>query len=242
MGMFDLKQEAAPQDLSLQQLSRQAGTRAGRAIGGMLGIESPQDKINNIVAGLDMSDKDSVAQAITALMPINPDMAMALKDRYIKSKGQDIKLAKMENEPALAAKWMYEEGPATIRSWATEQLSMYGVTADQIEGLSSDSDVTNLITRLVKEQDIEKGAAGKLIAAFKRDYKAANQNYMNINALSFKNQPKQQRSLSSIKGRGERIAPKLAPKAPTPQVSPQAQPVSNYASPLNTNNRRQDYL
>lgn len=222
MGMFDLKQEAAPQDLSLQQLSRQAGTRAGRAIGGMLGIESPQDKINNIVAGLDMSDKDSVAQAITALMPINPDMAMALKDRYIQSKGQDLKLAKMENEPALNAKWMYEEGPQWTQTWATQQLSMYGVTPEQVAGLSNISDVANLITRLAKSGEIEKGAAGKLIAAYKEDYKTANKNYMSINALSLGNQPKQDRPLSSIAGRGERVAPKLAPEA-NQDVTPQAQ-------------------
>lgn len=225
MGMFDLKQEAVPQDLSLQQLSRQAGRRAGKAIGGMLGIETPQSKIDAIVANLDMTDKDSVAKAITEMMKVNPEMALALKEKYIQSRSQDLKLATMESAPALDAKWMYVEGPQWSKSWATEQLSMYGVTPEEIEGLSTESDITNLITRLTKAGDIEKGAAGKLISAYKNDYKVANRNYKAINALSFGKQPKQDRPLSSIQGRSNRVAPKLAPTTTTPTqvVSPESE-------------------
>ena len=193
-GMFYLGKEDLAPTIGL----------AGTGVRGMLGLQNKKEAVDSLMQSGDFSTPESRRAILEQIRAVDPDAYQKYARENQEWEAKELGLAAKAGEPALKQVWRNIEGPASSMRWATAQLSVYGVTPDEILGLTSIGAITNKIVQLAKDEEIEKGAAGKLITAYKAQMKEDKEYYMDMNKYNppYSASSKQTRDINSIQGRG----------------------------------------
>jgi len=186
---------------------------AGTGIRGMLGVQNEKEAVDDIMRNADFTSVEGKDKALDDIRKVSPEAWQVIKGQFNAFEKSDLDIASKRGRPALTKSWNDVKAPAVTNIWASTYLQEYGVSPEELVGLTTDTAITKKIMQLSKDDKIEKGAAGKLISAYKAHMEAERVNYMDINEF---NPPGSQKSkqvidINSIKGRGERVATQVAP-------------------------------
>lgn len=186
---------------------------AGTGIRGMLGVQNEKEAVDDIMRNADFTSVEGKDKALDDIRKVSPEAWQVIKGQFNAFEKSDLDIASKRGRPALTKSWNDVKAPAVTNIWASTYLQEYGVSPEELVGLTTDTAITKKIMQLSKDDKIEKGAAGKLISAYKAHMEAERINYMDINEF---NPPGSQKSkqvidINSIKGRGERVATQVAP-------------------------------
>ena len=186
---------------------------AGTGIRGMLGVQNEKEAVDDIMRNADFTSVEGKDKALDDIRKVSPEAWQVIKGQFNAFEKSDLDIASKRGRPALTKSWNDVKAPAVTNIWASTYLQEYGVSPEELVGLTTDTAITKKIMQLSKDDKIEKGAAGKLISAYKAHMEAERINYMDINEF---NPPGSQKSkqvidINSIKGRGERVATQAAP-------------------------------
>jgi len=186
---------------------------AGTGIRGMLGVQNEKEAVDDIMRNADFTSVEGKDKALDDIRKVSPEAWQVIKEQFNAFEKSDLDIASKRGRPALTKSWNDVKAPAVTNIWASTYLQEYGVSPEELVGLTTDTAITKKIMQLSKDDKIEKGAAGKLISAYKAHMEAERINYMDINEF---NPPGSQKSkqvidINSIKGRGERVATQVAP-------------------------------
>ena len=185
----------------------------GGAFRGMLGVQNKEEAVDDIMRNADFTSVEGKDKALDDIRKVSPEAWQVIKEQFNAFEKSDLDIASKRGRPALTKSWNDVKAPAVTNIWASTYLQEYGVSPEELVGLTTDTAITKKIMQLSKDDKIEKGAAGKLISAYKAHMEAERVNYMDINEF---NPPGSQKSkqvidINSIKGRGERVATQVAP-------------------------------
>jgi len=186
---------------------------AGTGIRGMLGVQNEKEAVDDIMRNADFTSVEGKDKALDDIRKVSPEAWQVIKGQFNAFEKSDLDIASKRGRPALTKSWNDVKAPAVTNIWASTYLQEYGVSPEELVGLTTDTAITKKIMQLSKDDKIEKGAAGKLISAYKAHMEAERVNYMDINEF---NPPGSQKSkqvidINSIKGRGKRVATQVAP-------------------------------
>jgi len=186
---------------------------AGTGIRGMLGVQNEKEAVDDIMRNADFTSVEGKDKALDDIRKVSPEAWQVIKGQFNAFEKSDLDIASKRGRPALTKSWNDVKAPAVTNIWASTYLQEYGVSPEELVGLTTDTAITKKIMQLSKDDKIEKGAAGKLISAYKAHMEAERVNYMDINEF---NPPGSQKSkqvidINSIKGRGKRVATQAAP-------------------------------
>ena len=186
---------------------------AGTGIRGMLGVQNEKEAVDDIMRNADFTSVEGKDKALDDIRKVSPEAWQVIKEQFNAFEKSDLDIASKRGRPALTKSWNDVKAPAVTNIWASTYLQEYGVSPEELVGLTTDTAITKKIMQLSKDDKIEKGAAGKLISAYKAHMEAERINYMDINEF---NPPGSQKSkqvidINSIKGRGKRVATQAAP-------------------------------
>ena len=186
---------------------------AGTGIRGMLGVQNEKEAVDDIMRNADFTSVEGKDKALDDIRKVSPEAWQVIKGQFNAFEKSDLDIASKRGRPALTKSWNDVKAPAVTNIWASTYLQEYGVSPEELVGLTTDTAITKKIMQLSKDDKIEKGAAGKLISAYKAHMKDERVNYMEINEF---NPPGSQKSkqvidINSIKGRGKRVATQAAP-------------------------------
>jgi hypothetical protein len=186
---------------------------AGTGIRGMLGVQNEKEAVDDIMRNADFTSVEGKDKALDDIRKVSPEAWQVIKGQFNAFEKSDLDIASKRGRPALTKSWNDVKAPAVTNIWASTYLQEYGVSPEELVGLTTDTAITKKIMQLSKDDKIEKGAAGKLISAYKAHMEAERINYMDINEF---NPPGSQKSkqvidINSIKGRGKRVATQAAP-------------------------------
>jgi len=185
----------------------------GGAFRGMLGVQNKEEAVDDIMRNADFTSVEGKDKALDDIRKVSPEAWQVIKGQFNAFEKSDLDIASKRGRPALTKSWNDVKAPAVTNIWASTYLQEYGVSPEELVGLTTDTAITKKIMQLSKDDKIEKGAAGKLISAYKAHMEAERINYMDINEF---NPPGSQKSkqvidINSIKGRGKRVATQAAP-------------------------------
>ena len=185
----------------------------GGAFRGMLGVQNKEEAVDDIMRNADFTSVEGKDKALDDIRKVSPEAWQVIKGQFNAFEKSDLDIASKRGRPALTKSWNDVKAPAVTNIWASNYLQEYGVSPEELVGLTTDTAITKKIMQLSKDDKIEKGAAGKLISAYKAHMEAERVNYMDINEF---NPPGSQKSkqvidINSIKGRGKRVATQAAP-------------------------------
>jgi len=185
----------------------------GGAFRGMLGVQNKEEAVDDIMRNADFTSVEGKDKALDDIRKVSPEAWQVIKGQFNAFEKSDLDIASKRGGPALKKSWNDVKAPAVTNIWASNYLQEYGVSPEELVGLTTDTAITKKIMQLSKDDKIEKGAAGKLISAYKAHMEAERVNYMDINEF---NPPGSQKSkqvidINSIKGRGKRVATQAAP-------------------------------
>jgi len=185
----------------------------GGAFRGMLGVQNKEEAVDDIMRNADFTSVEGKDKALDDIRKVSPEAWQVIKEQFNAFEKSDLDIASKRGRPALTKSWNDVKAPAVTNIWASTYLQEYGVSPEELVGLTTDTAITKKIMQLSKDDKIEKGAAGKLISAYKAHMEAERVNYMDINEF---NPPGSQKSkqvidINSIKGRGKRVATQAAP-------------------------------
>lgn len=186
---------------------------AGTGIRGMLGVQNEKEAVDDIMRNADFTSVEGKDKALDDIRKVSPEAWQVIKGQFNAFEKSDLDIASKRGRPALTKSWNDVKAPAVTNIWASTYLQEYGVSPEELVGLTTDTAITKKIMQLSKDDKIEKGAAGKLISAYKAHMEDERVDYMEINEF---NPPGSQKSkqvidINSIKGRGERVATQAAP-------------------------------
>ena len=199
----------------------------GTGFRGMLGLQNKEEAVNEILQGADYDTPEGRRAALEQIRQIDPDAYHKYSKMNQDYETKELALIEAEldvnikkNKPALEDKWLKTEEAAATSTWVKDNLSFYDIedAPDKLKNPTSPSGITNLIIWLAKNDDnLESGKAGSLVSAYKEHMAATKKRYFDINAASFKpnTEVKQDRPLSSIKGRGNYVIPTPPSNVPT---------------------------
>ena len=185
----------------------------GKGLRGMFGVKNEKEAVDDIMRNADFTSVEGKDKALDDIRKVSPEAWQVIKEQFNAFEKSDLDIASKRGRPALTKSWNDVKAPAVTNIWASTYLQEYGVSPEELVGLTTDTAITKKIMQLSKDDKIEKGAAGKLISAYKAHMEAERINYMDINEF---NPPGSQKSkqvidINSIKGRGKRVATQAAP-------------------------------
>ena len=176
---------------------------AGTGIRSVLGLQNKKEAVDSILESGNFDTPESRRAVLEQIRAVDSEAYYKYADLNQKYESKELDLKSKFGSPALKRAWRDTEGPRASVTWATEHLQAHGVSSEDLSRLTTIGAITNKIIQLAKDGKIEKGAAGKLIEAYKFQMKDDKKYYMALNEFnppgSFKSN--QTRDINSIKGR-----------------------------------------